>query len=150
MAWRKRSVLSSRPPGGGFTLLELLMVVIIIGILAAVAIPRYLKTREKARMSEALSTLGQLRSSELRYYAAEGTYTNQINELDFDPDEVSGTPLFLYDIPLASANNFIIRAARDSETAIGDCVAGYGILITRAGTICGTDCQRQVPTPCQP
>ncbi|MFH0839147.1 MAG: prepilin-type N-terminal cleavage/methylation domain-containing protein, partial [Candidatus Omnitrophota bacterium] len=48
----------------GFTLLEVLMVVIIIGVLATLAIPQYTKTVEKARAAEAYSNLGTIRKAE--------------------------------------------------------------------------------------
>ena len=54
---------------GGFTLIELMIVVAIIGILAAIAIPSFLNFRLKAKASEAKSNLGAIRTTEVAYYA---------------------------------------------------------------------------------
>ena len=68
----------------GFTLLELLMVVIILGILIAIALPRYLGVVERGKAAEALNLLGTLRSSQLRYYALNDEYATSPADLDAD------------------------------------------------------------------
>ena len=52
----------------GFTLLELMIVVIIVGILASLAIPRFIGARNRAIKAEAYNMLGAIRSSQMRYY----------------------------------------------------------------------------------
>ena len=58
----------------GFTLVELMIVVAIIGILAAIAIPNFLNFRLKAKTSEAKSNLGGIRSTEVAYFAEWNIY----------------------------------------------------------------------------
>ena len=66
----------------GFTLLELLMVVIIIGILASIALPQYLRVAERSRGAEALQNLAAIRSSEMRFKADAGGGANYTTNLD--------------------------------------------------------------------
>lgn len=61
---------------GGFTLVELMIVVIIVGILAAVAIPMYQRSTERAKAAEAVAALGTIRVSLRNYYAEHRTYAN--------------------------------------------------------------------------
>ncbi|MBI4541231.1 MAG: prepilin-type N-terminal cleavage/methylation domain-containing protein [Gemmatimonadetes bacterium] len=58
----------------GFTLIELLIVVVIIGILAAIAIPKFSATREKAYYSTLKSDLKNMATQQEIYYA-DGNYT---------------------------------------------------------------------------
>jgi len=66
----------------GFTLLELVIVIIIVAVLAGLGIPQFMKTVERAKSAEGVATLGTLRSSQLRYYAEWNTYTSTIANLD--------------------------------------------------------------------
>ena len=59
----------------GFTLIELLIVVVIIGILAAIAIPKFAQTKEKAYIAAMKSDLKNLVSANEAYFADSSRYT---------------------------------------------------------------------------
>ncbi len=71
----------------GFTLIELLIVVVIIGILAAIAIPKFSATREKAYFAAMKSDLKNLASQQEIYYADNYTYTSSATNLGFVDSE---------------------------------------------------------------
>lgn len=124
----------------GFTLLELLMVVIIIAILAAIALPQYIRASERARATEALSALGALRSAELRYAALSPTniYTAVVTDLDI---EMASTPLKYWGWPPSGSSMLsspvgptgFFEMSRSGGTYSTQTI---GIQVT-SGTLCG-------------
>ncbi|ACC98168.1 Type II secretion system subunit [Elusimicrobium minutum Pei191] len=68
----------------GFTLIELLVVVLIIGILAAIALPQYQKSVDKARMSEAMMVLRSIKDASDRYKLANDVQPTSFDDLDID------------------------------------------------------------------
>lgn len=66
----------------GFTLVELAVVVVIIGVLAAFGVPRLLKSVERSKAAEAFNYLAAVRSGLERYHARTGTYTSVMGDLD--------------------------------------------------------------------
>lgn len=67
----------------GFSLTELMIVVAIIGILAVIAIPNFLKYQARAKQSEAKTNLVAIHASEMAYFAEKNEYGDDFNKIGF-------------------------------------------------------------------
>ncbi len=67
---------------GGFTLVELMAVVVIIGILAAIAIPNYIGQQDKAKDAAAMAQLRTAATSQQLYYVDQNAYAGSTTELE--------------------------------------------------------------------
>ena len=66
----------------GFTLVELAVVIVIIGVLAAFAVPRFRASVERSKAAEAFNYLSSIQAAMERYHARQSTYAAEVNGLD--------------------------------------------------------------------
>jgi prepilin-type N-terminal cleavage/methylation domain-containing protein len=97
----------------GFTLIELLIVVVIIGILAAIAIPKFASTKEKAYVAAMKSDLKNFVTAEEAYFADNNTYGTYAN--------VNGANLFT-----STTSVTVATASADAQ--------GFGATATHASS----------------
>ena len=112
----------------GFTLLELLIVVIIVGILAGVALPQFSNMTRRARQSEAQNMLGSILTAEALYYNENGVFTNTMARL-------------LVDLPAESANehwNYAVTAGDNTVGPVGVTATGDAGSPAAGMTVIGT------------
>lgn len=106
----------------GFTLIELMIVVVIVSILSAIAIPAYQNHVRRGKLLEGISALPQARSRLEQYYS------------DTIPRTYVGAPVpaatanFVYAYPVLSATQYTISASGTGN------LAGYNYFIDETGT----------------
>jgi len=109
----------------GFTLIELIIVIVIIGILAVIAIPKYFANIDKARKAEAYTSLGAIRDAEQAYAssaASGGLYTNTFPiSADIDGD---GNPDVVLAVPTSAS--FVYTVSGTIPTAYGIATSSTG------------------------
>jgi len=70
----------------GFSLVELTIVVVILGVLATFAVPRFMSSVERTKASESFSYLAQIETAQARYNAEKGIYATSVADLDIAID----------------------------------------------------------------
>ena len=83
------------------------MVLVIVGVLSAFAVPRFFKSADEARKAEAEQQLQVIRSAQLRYFQDQGTYAAALSQLAMS--QPSGGR-YTYSVQSADATNFVIKA----------------------------------------
>ena len=123
----------------GFTLLELIVVVIILGILATLGFSQYVKMVEKGRTAESKAILGQLRSANAAYFQERGAYATNIADLAIDAPTTACqvTHYFSYTMGGTSVGTAIrcnVAAGGKTPSATNS----YNVTLTAAGVWGGT------------
>ena len=96
----------------GFTLIELMIVIAIIGILAAIAIPNFVSYRQRSYNSAAQSDMKNAMTTQEAYYVDNATYADTLNKLTGAGFKQSSNVTF--SAPAASATGYTMTAYHTS------------------------------------
>jgi type IV pilus assembly protein PilA len=104
----------------GFSLVELAVVVVIIGVLAAFAVPRFRASVERSKAAEAFNYLAAVQAAQERYHARQSTYADDLDVLD---------------IKLTTPKYFSVGSISAGST--GDLEDSWALSLTRSGAAAG-------------
>jgi type IV pilus assembly protein PilE len=99
----------------GITLMELMIVVIIVGILAAVAYPNYRDFAARAKRNEAKAALLRIATNQERFYLNNNTYTTDMTQLGFALAANNPTDSGTYIVTVTAANASTFTATADYQ-----------------------------------
>lgn len=108
----------------GFTLMEVLITIVIVGILSAVAIPQYTQYVTRSRTAEAFSALGAAQAAAEQFWSNTRSYAN----FDTSPTFPTATPNFTYALSSADQSGYKITATGRAK------MAGFTYTIDQSGT----------------
>lgn len=122
----------------GFTLIELMIVVAIIGILAAVAIPSYQDYTARAQVSEALSLASGFKTGLAEYYQSQGDFTTSLKATQFG-STISGKYVSSIELRNANASYIdIVATMKAAGSGVASEIAGKQVWMSASDGVDGS------------
>ena len=134
----------------GFTLIELMIVIAIIGILAVIALPAYQDYTARAQVSEAISLMEGQKSAVVEYYADKGKWPKNNTEAGIAaPTDIKGK----YVAQVAVGTNGVLTATM-KNTDVNNDIKGKTVMLSPKGSFTwtckkGTVDSKFLPSSCR-
>jgi type IV pilus assembly protein PilE len=115
----------------GFSLIELMVVVAIVGVLASVAFPSFMSSIRKSRRSDALIALGAAQQSQERYRLSHSTYGGTTTAIGISGNSEAG----LYTIAISgnTGTDYVLTASAVSGKSQAADTGCTSITVTKSG-----------------
>ncbi len=111
----------------GFTLVELMVVVAIIGLLSAVAIPNFQKYQARAKTAEAKLQLSAIYTAEASFFADYNIYSNCLRFMGYDPTEEASSRYYTTGFTITAAiNSAAYASASNAGISTSECPSNLG------------------------
>ena len=125
-----------------FSLIEIMIAIVIVGVLAALAYPTYLQHVRESRRTDAMDTLLALQQAQVKWRARHGAYTASLTDLGWVPGNSDSREGY-YAVQIAVATSYAFTATATPKPGGLQAADTCGFSVNPDGPVIATDADRQ-------